>query len=159
FRVGNDTGADRLPSQRFAVNAAWQRTQAIACDLIAWLRLLGCDDALARAEPATLQYRIFHTPATLTRGGRRRRLNFPPDRPWTPLLPPIFPPLFPLPYPRSPPPRPPGPRTPPRHAPPTPPPGEGRPPRRPSGTTGMPQPENHPSATINHQLTSTCPRS
>jgi hypothetical protein len=59
FRVGNDTGADRLPSQRFAVNAAWQRTQAIACDLIAWLRLLGCDDALARSEPATLQYRTL----------------------------------------------------------------------------------------------------
>jgi len=35
FRVGNDTGADRLPSQHFAVNAAWYRTQAIACDLIA----------------------------------------------------------------------------------------------------------------------------
>jgi hypothetical protein len=84
FRVGNDTGADRLPSQRFTVNAAWYRTQAIACDLIAWLRLLGCDPSLTRAEPRTLQYRIFHTPATLTRGGRRRRLNFPPDWPWTP---------------------------------------------------------------------------
>ncbi|HZM84251.1 MAG TPA: IS1380 family transposase [Candidatus Limnocylindrales bacterium] len=99
FRVGNDTGADRLPSQRFAVNAAWHRTQAIACDLIAWLRLLGCDDALARAEPATLQHRIFHTPATLTRGGRRRRLNFPPHWPWTGHLHTIFGRLFALPAP------------------------------------------------------------
>jgi Transposase DDE domain group 1 len=99
FRVGNDTGADRLPSQRFAVNAAWHRTQAIACDLIAWLRLLGCHDSLARAEPATLQYRIFHTPATLTRGGRRRRLNLPPHWPWTPHLQAIFQRLFALPVP------------------------------------------------------------
>jgi hypothetical protein len=97
--VGNDTGADRLPSQRFTVNAAWHRVQAIACDLIAWLRLLGCDDALARTEPATLQYRIFHTPATLTRGGRRRRLNFPPDWPWTDHIQAIFQRLFALPVP------------------------------------------------------------
>lgn len=83
FRVGNDTGADRLPSQHFTVNAAWYRTQAIACDLIAWLRLLSCDDNLTRTEPRTLQHHIFHTPATLTRGGRQRRLNFPPHWPWT----------------------------------------------------------------------------
>src|SRR6266508_2905211 len=99
FRVGNDTGADRLPSQRFAVNAAWHRVQAIACDLIAWMRLLGCDNALARTEPATLQYRIFHTPATLTRGGRRRRLNFPPDWPWTGHIQAVFQRLFALPVP------------------------------------------------------------
>jgi len=97
--VGNDTGADRLPSQRFAVNAAWHRVQAIACDLIAWMRLLGCDEALARTEPATLQYRVFHTPATLTRGGRRRRLNFPPDWPWTGHIQAIFQRLFALPVP------------------------------------------------------------
>src|SRR6266536_747119 len=99
FRVGNDTGADRLPSQRFAVNAVWHRTQAIACDLIAWLRLLACDDTLTRTEPAALQYRIFHTPATLTRGGRRRRLNFPPDWPWTGHIQAIFQRLFALPVP------------------------------------------------------------
>src|SRR6266702_172512 len=99
FRVGNDTGADRLPSQHFAVNAAWQRTHAIACDLIAWLRLLGCDDALARTEPATLQYRIFHAPAILTRGGRRRRLNFPPHWPWTGHIQAIFTRLLALPAP------------------------------------------------------------
>jgi hypothetical protein len=99
FRTGNDTGADRLPSQSFAVNTAWYRTQAIACDLIAWLRLLGCDDAMARTEPATLQYRIFHTPATLTRGGRQRRLNFPPDWAWTGHIKAIFQRLLAIPAP------------------------------------------------------------
>src|SRR6266704_777119 len=85
--------------EAFATNAAWHRVQAIACDLIAWLRLLGCDDALARTEPATLQYRIFHTPATLTHGGRRRRLNFPPDWPWTGHIQAAFQRLFTLPVP------------------------------------------------------------
>jgi hypothetical protein len=81
FKDGNTTGAKRLPSKRFAVNTAWYRTQAIACDLIAWLQLLGCHGPLARAEPKTLQYQILHTPATLKRGGRQRSLNFPPDWP------------------------------------------------------------------------------
>ena len=99
FRTGNDTGADRLPSQHFATNAAWYRTQAIACDLIAWLRLLGCDSHLAHAEPATLQYAVFHTPATLTRGGRQRRLNFPSHWPWTRHIQAIFERLLAIPAP------------------------------------------------------------
>lgn len=99
FRWGNDTGAKRLPSKKFAVNAAWYHTQAIACDLIAWLKLLGCHGHLARAEPRTLQFQIFHTPATLTRGGRQRRLNFPPDWPWSTHIQTIFTRLLALPIP------------------------------------------------------------
>jgi len=99
FKHGNTTGAKRLPSTKFAVNAAWYRTQAIACDLIAWLRLLGCHGHHTRAEPKTLQYQIFHTPATLTRGGRQRSLNFPPDWPWTTHIQAIFQRLFALPIP------------------------------------------------------------
>ena len=99
FKDGNTTGAKRLPSKKFAVNAAWYRTQAIACDLIAWFQLLGCHGHLARAEPRTLQYQIFHTPATLTRGGRQRWLNFPPDWPWTTHIQAIFQRLFALPIP------------------------------------------------------------
>lgn len=99
FKEGNTTGADRLPSQRFATNAAWYRTQAIACDLIAWLQLLGCDGHQARAEPRTLQYQVFHTPATLTRGSRRRRLNFPPHWPWTDHIKAIFQRLLAIPAP------------------------------------------------------------
>jgi hypothetical protein len=99
FKDGNTTGAKRLPSKKFAVNAAWYRTQAIACDLIAWLQLLSCHGHLARAEPRTLQYQIFHTPATLTRGGRQRWLNFPPDWPWTTHIQAIFQRLLALPIP------------------------------------------------------------
>ena len=99
FKHGNTTGAKRLPSKKFAVNAAWYRTQAIAADLIAWLQLLACTGHLTRAEPKTLQYQVFHTPATLTRGGRQRFLNFPPDWPWTTHIQAIFARLLALPNP------------------------------------------------------------
>lgn len=99
FKHGNTTGAKRLPSKKFAVNAAWYRTQAIATDLTAWLQLLGCHDHLTRAEPRTLQHQIFHTPATLTRGSRQRRLNFPPGWPWTTHIQALFQRLFALPIP------------------------------------------------------------
>ena len=97
FKEGNTTGAKRLPSQKFAVNAAWYRVQAIACDLTAWLKLLGCSGHLARAEPRTLQDQVFHAPATLTHGGRYRHLNFPPDWPWTTHIQAIFQHLFAIP--------------------------------------------------------------
>ncbi len=99
FKDGNTTGGKRLPSQKFAVNSVWYRTHAIACDLIAWLQLLGCHGNLTRAEPKTLQYQIFHTPATLTRGGRQHFLNFPPDWPYTTHIQAIFHRLFALPIP------------------------------------------------------------
>jgi hypothetical protein len=99
FRWGNDTGAKRLPSKKFAVNAAWYHLHGIAADLSAWLKLLGCSGHLARAEPRTLQFQIFHTPATLTRGGRRRWLNLPPDWPWSTHIQAIFTRLFALPAP------------------------------------------------------------
>jgi len=61
FKDGNTTGAKRLPSKKFAVNAAWYRTQAIATDLIAWLQLLACHGHLARAEPEPCNTR-YSTP-------------------------------------------------------------------------------------------------
>lgn len=51
------------------------------------------------AEPRTLQFAIFHTPATLTHGGRKRRLNFPTTWPWTTQIRAIFTHLFALPTP------------------------------------------------------------
>ncbi len=99
FKRGNTTGARRLPSKKYTVNTAWYRIQAIATDLIAWLKLLACHGPLARAEPATLQFQIFHAPASLTRGARERRLNFPPDWPWTTHIQTIFTRLFALPTP------------------------------------------------------------
>lgn len=55
----------------------------VADDLLAWTRLLACDGELAKAEPKTLQDRVLHAPASLTRGSRRRWRGFPPTWPWT----------------------------------------------------------------------------
>ena len=57
-----------LPGQHRVVPAA-----SIACDLLAWLRLLALDGDLAHAEPKTLRYRVLHAAARLTRGSAQRR--------------------------------------------------------------------------------------
>jgi hypothetical protein len=48
-------------SKHAGINRAWLGAVAMACDLLAWLRLLCLTGDLARAEPKTLRYRILHT--------------------------------------------------------------------------------------------------
>ena len=55
---------------------------SLACDLLAWLRLLALSGDLAKAEPKTLRYRLLHTAARIVRGQRRRRLRIPETWPW-----------------------------------------------------------------------------
>ena len=50
--------------------------------LLSWLKLLALDGKLAKAEPKTLRYRLFHTAARLVRGGRRRILKIAASWPW-----------------------------------------------------------------------------
>lgn len=90
IRCGKHTGAAKYPFHDFAANTAWLTLHGIATDLLAWLQLLACDGALADAEPRTLHDRVLHAPASLTRGSRRRWLNFPPDWPWTDAILAIF---------------------------------------------------------------------
>ena len=85
FRHAKDTGPGRFPSRQFAINQTWPTLTAIAADLVAWTRLLGCiDDAatLAAYEPKALRYPFLHVPARLTHGARRRRLRKPETWPW-----------------------------------------------------------------------------
>jgi hypothetical protein len=53
-RTSKDTGLGHLPSKTWTVN-------------LVWLKLLGCPDipTLAKAEPASLRYRLPHLPARL----------------------------------------------------------------------------------------------
>jgi hypothetical protein len=83
-RTGKDTGIGKFPSHAFALNQAWLAAALIAATLLAWLRLLALDGALARAEPKTLRYRILHAAARLARSGRRRRLSIAATWPWAP---------------------------------------------------------------------------
>jgi Transposase DDE domain group 1 len=82
IRTGKDCGIGKYPSGSLAMNKAWQAAALTAATLLAWLRLLALDGALARAEPKTLRYRILHAAAKLTRGGRQRRLNIQATWPW-----------------------------------------------------------------------------
>jgi DDE family transposase len=82
IRTGKDTGLGKFPSHLFALNQAWLAAALTAATLLAWLRLLALDGALAKAEPKTLRYRILHAAARLTRGGRRRRLKISAAWPW-----------------------------------------------------------------------------
>jgi hypothetical protein len=82
IRCGKNTGLAALPSWSFAINQAWCAAAAIACDLLAWLRLLCLDGDLAIAEPQTLRYTLLHTSAKLVRGQRKRTLKIPATWPW-----------------------------------------------------------------------------
>jgi hypothetical protein len=50
-------------------NQAWLALVTIAQDLLAWTASVCLDGALARAEPATLRYRLLHVGARLARRG------------------------------------------------------------------------------------------
>jgi Transposase DDE domain group 1 len=82
IRTGKDCGIGKYPATSLAMNKAWQAAALTAATLLAWLKLLALDGALARAEPKTLRYRILHAAAKLTRGARQRRLNIAATWPW-----------------------------------------------------------------------------
>jgi Transposase DDE domain group 1 len=84
IRCAKDTGLGRLPSREMAINAAWLELVLAATDLTAWLQtsLLTSHPTLAKAEPKALRYRLLHTAARITRGGRRVFLNLAKSWPW-----------------------------------------------------------------------------
>jgi len=84
----------------FAINFAWYVVVALACDLLAWLALLGLDGDLAKAEPKTLRYRLLHTAGRIVRGQRKRRLRIPQTWPWARQLQTAFTRIAALPAPR-----------------------------------------------------------
>ena len=85
-RTGKDCGIGKYPSSSLAMNKAWQAAALTAAALLAWLRLLALDGALARAEPKTLRYRILHAAGRLVRSGRRRFLKIAAAWPWAPAI-------------------------------------------------------------------------
>jgi hypothetical protein len=103
IRCGKDTGLNRMPSKRFAINSAWLTCALMAIDLIAWTQttLLHEEPDLARAEPKALRYRLLHVAARLVRGGRKLRLKLDRTWRWAPALAAAFHRLHELPVPAS----------------------------------------------------------
>jgi hypothetical protein len=77
-----DTGLANLPSASFAINHAWLQLSLIACDLLAWARLLTLDGDLGRAEPKRLRYCLLHAAGVIARTGRQTRLRIANNWPW-----------------------------------------------------------------------------
>jgi hypothetical protein len=82
IRTGKDTGLGHFPSRDYGLNKAWLDASMTACILLSWLRHLALDGKLAKAEPKTLRYPLFHTAARLVRGGRRKTLKIAATWPW-----------------------------------------------------------------------------
>lgn len=103
------SGLERFPFTNLDANKAWLATVGWAADLVRWFQLLCLTGPLAAAEPKTLRWRLWHTPARHPQGpahgdpaprrlarhrrdprrlraNRRHRLTTPtdPDRPRTP---------------------------------------------------------------------------
>jgi hypothetical protein len=79
-----DSGLCRFPFTSLDANRAWLATVCFAGDLVRWFQLLCLTGPLARAEPKTLRWRLWHAPARLIRHARRdivRILDGWPDAP------------------------------------------------------------------------------
>jgi hypothetical protein len=76
-------GLNRWPSRQWDLNVAWTQVVALAANLLACFRHLALPEGeLRRAAPKLLRYRLFHLPARLTRGQRKRWLHLRADWPW-----------------------------------------------------------------------------
>ena len=83
-KQAKDLGLNRWPSRHWAINVAWTQIVALAANLLACLRHLALPAGELRgAAPKLLRYRLFHLPARLTRGQRKRWLHLRADWPWT----------------------------------------------------------------------------
>ena len=101
IRDAKDLGLRNLPFQSFACNEVWLLLTQLAQDLLAWSQQLLLTDELARAEPQTLRYRLWHTAAKIARHARRTRLRLDRHWPWAVQLAAAFARLQALPAPRT----------------------------------------------------------
>jgi hypothetical protein len=66
-----NSGLCRFPFTDLDANQAWLAVVCFAADLVRWFQLLCLTGHLARAEPKTLRWRLWHAPARLIRHARR----------------------------------------------------------------------------------------
>jgi hypothetical protein len=79
-----DSGLCRFPFTDLDANRAWLATVCFAGDLVRWFQLICLTGNLARAEPKTLRWQLWHAPARVVRHARRdivRILDGWPDAP------------------------------------------------------------------------------
>jgi len=67
-----DSGAQRFPFTDIDANRAWLAVVCFADGLVRWFQQLCLTGALAIAEPKTLRWGLWHTPARIVHRARRR---------------------------------------------------------------------------------------
>ena len=67
-----DSGAQRFPFTDIDANRAWLAVVCYADALVRWFQQLCLTGPLAKAEPKTLRWGLWHTPARIVRRSRRR---------------------------------------------------------------------------------------
>ena len=67
-----DSGAERFPFVDIDANRAWLAVVCFADALVRWFQLLCLTGPLAVAEPKTLRWSLWHTPARIVHHARRR---------------------------------------------------------------------------------------
>jgi len=67
-----DSAASRFPFCDFDANAAWLATVCMADSLVRWFQQLCLSGPLANAEPKTLRWSLWHTPARIVHRARTR---------------------------------------------------------------------------------------
>jgi hypothetical protein len=67
-----DSGAQRFPFTDFEANSAWLAVVCFADALVRWFQQLCLTGPLAIAEPKTLRWGLWHTPARIVLRARRR---------------------------------------------------------------------------------------
>ena len=65
------SGLERFPFTDLDTNRAWMALVCFAADLVRWFQLLCLRGPLANAEPKTLRWQLWHTPARAVRHARQ----------------------------------------------------------------------------------------
>jgi len=81
-----DSGAQRFPFVDFAANQAWLAAVCFADALVRWFQQLCVTGPLAVAEPKTLRWQLWHTPARYVRHARQHIVRILDDWPTADVL-------------------------------------------------------------------------
>jgi len=81
-----DSGAQRFPFTDIDANRTWLAVVCFADALVRWFQQLCLTGPLAIAEPKTLRWGLWHTPARIVRSARRQIVRILDDWPSTPDL-------------------------------------------------------------------------
>ncbi len=65
------SGLERFPFADLDANKAWLAIVCAGADLVRWFQLLCLNAALAKAEPKTLRWQLWHSPGRVVRRARR----------------------------------------------------------------------------------------